>query len=130
MKVLENSYAIGNKIPLNMHSVAKQEWLNFQSGNYYCKYCGSTDSAVGCYSEMVYGTANVINIDGDMDDYESGDGENFDTYKYTCRECGEEEASLHNLVTADSDEGWEVYKRANGIVEETITTNFEEEDGE
>lgn len=128
MKLLENSYIVEDKVVPNPNSFMKQEWLDNHEGNYYCKHCGWPDSATADYSEMSYGTALVVNMEGDLDDYDTGDHENFEVHNYRCRECEIEVHRLADLVTDSPDEGWEAYKRANNIVEETMITDFEDEE--
>lgn len=67
--------------------------------HYYCKFCGAEDSGKANYSEVVYGTADLVGIGGGLDNYETDDSDGFEISSYECTECGEQRDDLGDLFT-------------------------------
>ena len=76
--------------------------------NYWCKKCGEKNNVEAHYSQTEYGTAKIINVNGDVDEYDPTDWGNLTLHYYMCRSCGEEQNNLKDLVTDDIEEVWKI----------------------
>lgn len=63
---------------------------------YVCKHCGAEECGEMQYSELAYGTASLISLAGDCDNYDTSDGE-LDTTGYRCSNCEREGGSIDEL---------------------------------
>jgi hypothetical protein len=69
-----------------------------------CRSCGCENSIRADYTEEVYGTASVINSDGDLDDYDNNDSGEFTVTGYRCIECDVESSILEEVILGDGEE--------------------------
>lgn len=60
---------------------------NMEAGYYRCKNCGYPDNIRAYYAERVLGVASLINLDGELDDFDSCDSDGFEVNEYSCRNC-------------------------------------------
>lgn len=68
-----------------------------------CRFCGEPDCIIANYTEEVWGTAVVMTRDGELDDYETGAGENFHVRGYRCTNCNEERDSLEDIILPEGE---------------------------
>ena len=81
--------------------VIRRPTLTLRNDDYWCKHCGELNSGVVNYSETVFGTATLVNLDSDLDDYETTDTDNFEITEVRCRNCDERRDSIDELFASE-----------------------------
>ena len=79
--------------------------LNTRYTCYKCKNCGAINRGGARYSESVSGECDLVDLDGNFDNYESYDSSDFTVDNYYCRECEEEGYSADDLFVACDEDG-------------------------
>jgi hypothetical protein len=73
------------------------------SADLICKFCKAEDSIRAHYSELAYGSAMVINRDGELENYEADDSDDFTINEYECDECGKTKNHLEDLIFSEEE---------------------------
>ncbi len=71
-----------------------------------CRGCGNEDTIKVSWHETTYGTADLRDLNGDLDNYETTDTDNFEIDSYRCIECDLEGNNLNDVVLGAGEE-WE-----------------------
>ena len=69
-----------------------------EASYYRCRNCGAPDDICAYYVERTYGVANVMGIDGELDDFDSNDSDGFEVSSYRCRNCDAESSHLPDII--------------------------------
>jgi len=73
--------------------------------HYKCRFCGSMDNGMVEWSETQYGSASLVTLDGELDNYDSNSSDNFCIDNYRCAECDEDSNSQGILFVACTENG-------------------------
>jgi len=92
---------------------------------YRCKHCGEENSGMACYHETASGEANLMDLDGTLENYETtGYGDCCRIASYYCSECDSRAASIGELFEEVPPEDEEEEDAAIGELFEDVPEEY------